>query len=62
MLLLQIEPSLLGITNCSLVTILVMQKQLPLLENSRFLVHTMEKALHGTAFISTQYLFPACCF
>ena len=53
--LLGIEPKPLGITPCSLVTILIMLTQLPLLASSRFvfLVHTIEKALHGTAFIST---------
>jgi len=49
-----IEPRMLGITNCSLVTILVMLTHLPLLTSSCFvfLVHTMENAIHRTAFVS----------
>jgi len=57
--LLRIEPDLLSITTCSLVTILIILTQLPLLGSSWFvfLFYTMEKALHVTAFISTQYVF-----
>jgi len=53
--LLRIEPTLFGVTNCNLVTTLTVLTQLPLLASSWFvfLVHTMENALHGTAFIST---------
>ena len=48
--LLQIKPRPLGITTCSLVTILIKQTQLPLLAIllSCFLSHTMEKKLYGT--------------